>query len=211
MSNYISIGKRGTSDVIIDCVNLDMRAFMRTDEAVYGRTDIDRKFFSMVRDYGFYPISQSNIYGGQPKARESVAYIELDGEEIGEYMNNTYEPFDYEVEFMAFTDNMGKDNLIYAEKIINTRIGTLNEFLANNGQIILYNTFNGQRIVGYYKGYEITTDERQKWQNIKDFKSFKLQFRINKPNLCKFAMLDEGLTNELRALGVVADINNITL
>ena len=55
-----------------------------------------------------------------------------------------------------------------------------------NNRFILWNTYKGQKMIGYYKSLEMTTDDRQKYDNIKDFKTFKVTFRIDKPNKCEY-------------------------
>lgn len=172
---YIKIGERGFSDVYIK------------PEGV-----ADTSTISLKNKYGFELIGQTNIQCAKPKEREVLSYIERDGEEIGTIaidpanLMTVKEAFDYYVEFMVFSNSLTSEDI--DDMDIPTRISKFTNMFDTfaNNRFILWNTYKGQKMIGYYKSLEMTTDDRQKYDNIKDFKTFKVTFRIDKPNQCVY-------------------------
>ena len=152
---------------------------------------------------GLHLISQDSILNTKRKQRESLSYVELDGEQTGN-INYNYEPFDYSLEFMMFSDNI--DTLEDTEKGLNisNRISqmltggkTYQEIdfngLENKKEVHIYNFFSGQKIIGYYKSIEETNNGRLQYDNIKDYKTYKITFRVIKPQDCEFYLNNDYL------------------
>ena len=136
----------------------------------------------LQNDFGFMLIGQSNIYAPNLKEREITNYIEKDGEETGVASRDTdgklaHEPFDYYLEFMYF------DNQDFT---VTNAINNFKSFVEGVDELTIVNYYAGVKIIGRYLNIEMTTFDRKKYDNKGDFASFKINFRVAKPNKCNF-------------------------
>lgn len=163
------------------------------------------RYILSLRKSGLHLIDQTNVISLNRKERESNSYIERDGEETG-IINTNYESFEYSLEFMMFSNNMNeaKDNTngIHIPHLIDMLLngGLMDDVSSFGGlerlrEVTLFNFYSGQKIVGYYKSIEETTDDRQKYDNIKDYKTFRLTFKVFEPSKCSFTIDNNDMEN----------------
>lgn len=139
---------------------------------------------------GFHLLSQSMLEDN-PKQRETISYIERDGEETApaliDSVTNKYpkEAFDYVLEFAYFnkTDYDFEAKLSILKRILNE--GGVPPS-ATRDTLQIRNEYTNTKIIGYYKGISITTYERKIYDNTKDYQEIKVTFRVPKPNSCNF-------------------------
>lgn len=148
-----------------------------------------------IKDRFMFHLVGQTILNDKPKQRETIAYIEKDGEytappiidggmissnSINDWRNKQpSEPFDYTLDFIYFN----KTNYDF-ERRITDFIKFLN---ANpNSNLIIQNEYTNNKIIGYYKGYQVNSYDRKKYNNTKDYIEFKVTFRVPKPSFCNF-------------------------
>ena len=135
---------------------------------------------------GFHLVGQSMI-NDKPKQRETISYIERDGEETAPALidNNKFprEPFDYELEFIYFSKG-AFDFESKLEFLKNTLTSGSTDTFRDSLQI--RNEYTNTKILGYYKGISVSTYDRKKYIGTKDYQEFKVVFRVPKPNMCNF-------------------------
>lgn len=148
--------------------------------------------YHSMRVMGFHLIDQDKIFLPQPKAREVVKYIELDGEETGEFSIErgriTREAFDYTLTFAVFDKSEYKtDSESYLRT--NDKLDNVLSLIEAEDMLFLANTYTGMFFECYYKGVNIKEEKRTQY-NIKDYLELSLTFRVPKSNNCFFNIRD---------------------
>lgn len=163
----------------------------QADVLIRKRTNGAADYYSM-KVLGLHLLDQDKIFLPQPKAREVAKYIELDGEEIGEFSidSNTIsrEPFDYTLTFAIFDKSEYKDadsDFIST----NSKLTKILSLIEQEAVLFLINTYTGFFCHCYYKGIKVNEEKRTQY-NIKDYLEVALTFRIFKSNLCTFDLKD---------------------
>lgn len=145
-----------------------------------------------MRVLGLHLIDQDKVFLPQPKARETLTYIELDGEEVGEFSidsgNVSREPFDYTLTFAVYDKSEYKED---GEKWLNTneKIEKVVKVIETVESLSLVNTYTGLYCPCYYKGIKVNEEKRTQY-NIKDYLEIALTFRVPKSNICNFDTKD---------------------
>ena len=141
--------------------------------------------YNIKEQFGFHLVGQS-LMQVKPKQREVISYIEKDGEETAPALIDTLtnkkpnEAFDYELEFIYFN----KTNYDFEAKI-----SAFEAFLSAGTRadvLQIRNQYTNNKIVGYYKGFSVTSYDRKKFIGTKDYQEFKVVFRVPKPYSCNF-------------------------
>lgn len=148
----------------------------------YGRN------WQSMKYYGLYLIDQDKVIGAKPKQRETLSYIELDGEEVGEYMwaRNpaiSHEPFDYNVTFATFKNSAVLRQGTSTEENIRAIINEIER----QRVLTLVNTYSAFKCQCYLSDIKLNEESRTQY-NIKDYLELVLTFRVAKPNYCEYGL-----------------------
>lgn len=141
-----------------------------------------------MRVLGLHLIDQDKIFLPQPKARETLKYIELDGEEVGEFSIDdsavSREPFDYTLTFAVYDKSEYKDE---GEEWLSTneKLTKVVKAIEDVECLSLVNTYTGLYCPCYYKRINVKEEKRTQY-NIKDYLEVTLTFRVPKSKLCDF-------------------------
>lgn len=168
------IGAKGQSDVLF-------RKRLNTADAWYS-----------MRVLGLHLIDQDKIFLPQPKERETLKYIELDGEEVGEFSIDgnavSREPFDYTLTFAVYDKSEYKsDSEVWLST--NDKLAKVVSLIESVESLSLVNTYTGLYCPCYYKGIKVNEEKRTQY-NIKDYLEVALTFRVSKSNICNFNTKD---------------------
>lgn len=141
--------------------------------------------YNIKSQFGFHLVGQS-LLGEKLKQREVVSYIEKEGEETAPALidtttgKNPKEAFDYELEFIYFNKTT---------EDFEAKINAFKDFLSAGTRadvLQIRNEYTNNKIMGYYKSLSVTSYDRHKYMNTKDFQEFKVVFRVPKPYMCNF-------------------------
>lgn len=154
------------------------------------------------KDLGFHLVGQSVINHTQ-KQRETVSYIEKDGEDVAPMINGLdinvsneikfpREAFDYELNFIYFKKNNQSQAVNYDfESKINLLMRLLSEGGVTTGgatkdTLQIRNEYSNTKLIGYFKDIKINEYSRKKYVFPREYVDVSVIFRIPKPNKCNF-------------------------
>lgn len=154
------------------------------------------------KDLGFHLVGQSVINHTQ-KQRETISYIEKDGEDVAPMINGLdinvsneikfpREAFDYELNFIYFKKNNQSEVINYDfESKINLLMRLLSEGGVDDRQatkdtLRIRNEYSNTKLIGYFKDIKINEYSRKKYVFPREYIDVSVVFRIPKPNKCNF-------------------------